>query len=102
MSKIIARTAEGFLINRQDWTRDSAHQYAQEQRLTLEPLHWAVIEFVRDFFEHYEYSPIQRIIVKHLQTIDPTASSISLTKLFPAGPRQICLIAGLPKPARCV
>lgn len=95
-------TDQGFLLNWQDWTEAIADCFARTQNITLQTLHWAVISFARDFFGRYEYSPTQRFIVKHLQTIDADASSLTLKTLFPGGPRQICLIAGLPKPARCV
>lgn len=100
--QIPATTDQGFLLNWQDWTESVACCFASTQNITLQALHWAVISFVRDFFSRYEYSPTQRFIVKHLQTLDPKASSLTLKTLFPEGPRQICLIAGLPKPARCV
>lgn len=95
-------TKEGFLTDWQTWTNEIAHFFAKQQNIDLQPLHWSVIEFVRDFFACYEYAPTQRFIVKHLQSVDHTASSVTLKNLFPEGPRQICLIAGLPKPARCV
>jgi len=95
-------TKEGFLTDWQEWTKALAGFFASQQNIDLQPLHWAVIEFVRDFFARYQYSPTQRFIVKYLQSIDPNASSLTLKNLFPEGPRQICLIAGLPKPARCV
>ena len=98
----IETTDQGFLKNWQAWTPETSLIFAQQQQLTLTQHHWLVINFVRDFFAQYEYSPIQRLIVKQLQTIDAKASSLELKTLFPEGPRQICLIAGLPKPARCV
>jgi tRNA 2-thiouridine synthesizing protein E len=99
---LIETTDQGFLKNWQKWTPEIALALAQQQKLTLTKSHWCVIHFARDFFAQYEYSPIQRLIVKQLQTFDEKASSLDLKAMFPEGPRQICLIAGLPKPARCV
>lgn len=98
----IARNEEGYLLNWQDWTPSLAEQLAKEQTILLQETHWQIIHFVREFYEKYQYSPIQRLIVKQLKTINEQASSNDLLKLFPNGPRQICFIAGLPKPARCV
>lgn len=75
---------------------------AEKEKLVLSDFHWEVIYFVQAFYKKYQYSPIQRLIVKDLQNRHPAFSSIDLHALFPEGPQQICRIAGLPKPARCV
>ena len=100
--EIIKKTPEGFLENWKDWNKSIAQSLAQEQNLSLSKEHWLVLDFVREFYTQYEYTPIQRFIIKHLRSVIPNSDSVYLKKLFPEGPRQICLIAGLPKPARCV
>ena len=92
----------GFLKNPADWSEAMGTALAEKQGLQLTEAHWKVLRFARDFFQRYSYTPIQRLIVKDLQKTDANASSLRLQQLFPEGPRQICLIAGLPKPARCV
>jgi tRNA 2-thiouridine synthesizing protein E len=98
----VATTDQGFLKNHWEWTAEIALQLAEQQKINLQAQHWAVIYFTRNFFEKNQYAPIQRQIVKYLQSLNPNTSSIDLKMLFPNGPRQICLIAGLRKPARCV
>lgn len=95
-------TSEGFLENFLDWQETLARELASKENLALTEQHWQIIQFVRDFYTQYQYSPIQRLIVKQMQSLQADFSSIDLQTLFPKGPRQICLIAGLPKPARCV
>jgi tRNA 2-thiouridine synthesizing protein E len=85
-----------------NWTRELAITRATEETLTLSDEHWEIIGFARQFYAEYQYTPIQRLIVKHMQTQHPTFSSLDLQNLFPGGPKQICWISGLPKPKRCV
>ncbi len=85
-----------------NWSPSMALALAEKEKLALNDLHWKIIHFVRDFYKQYHYMPIQRLIVKGLQKSHPEFSSITLQNLFPQGPQQICRIAGLPKPARCV
>ncbi len=93
---------EFYLKDHHTWTKTLAEFLAHKENIQLTEAHSEVIHFARSFYQQYHYSPIQRLIIKHMQKIDPSFNSIVLQTLFPKGPRQICLIAGLPKPARCV
>lgn len=100
----------GHLADPKQWDEQLARQWAAEDALELGPLHWCVINFLREFYFTYHNTPPNRALIKQLKTeaeasgIDPTTiTSVTLSELFPQGPiRQACRIAGLPKPARCL
>lgn len=97
---------DGYLLQVADWTPAIAQQLAERQGLQLNAEHWAVIEAIRRFYQHYQRSPTTRVLLKYLaQELGPTqAGSIYLMSLFGDGTpaKTIARIAGLPKPANCI
>jgi TusE/DsrC/DsvC family sulfur relay protein len=91
---------EGFLINPEEWNREVAFALAKSQEgldeLTEE--HWAVIDYIREYYQEKKLAPMVRKVCKN--------SGLSLKKifeLFPSGPAKgACKLAGLPKPDGCV
>ena len=94
----------GYLLNWQEWDEAVAEAIAEKEGLELSDDHWAVIRYVREFYELYEKSPAIRPLVKFLKQRwgEEKGNSIFLATLFPGGvAKQATKLAGLPKPARC-
>lgn len=96
---------EGFLIHLTEWNKTIAIQLAKNDDLELTDEHWHIINFLRNFYQHYQTAPTVRILVKEMakKLGADKANSIYLHQLFPKGLLlQSSKIAGLPKPTRCV
>jgi dissimilatory sulfite reductase related protein len=97
--------ARGYLLDREQWSRDWAGTMAARDAIVLSGEHWEIIEFLRDYHERFAMAPPMRLLVKELgrQFGPDKASSRYLYRLFPDGPaRQACRYAGLPKPVSCI
>ena len=55
---------EGFLLKIADWTEEIALEMAAEDDIELSSEHWEVINFLREYFEEYEFAPAVRILTK--------------------------------------
>jgi tRNA 2-thiouridine synthesizing protein E len=92
--------AEGFLVHPEEWTREAALVLAhtEEQLESLGPEHWAVIEYIRTYYQEKQLAPMVRLLCK--------STGVPLKRiyeLFPSGPAKgACKLAGLPKPDGCV
>ena len=78
---------------------------AAEDDIELSSEHWEVINFLREYFEEYEFAPAVRILTKAIakKLGNDKGNSRYLYSLFPYGPaKQGCRFAGLPKPTGCV
>jgi tRNA 2-thiouridine synthesizing protein E len=96
---------DGYLMNLDDWTKDLAKQLADSDNCTLDPAHWEVIDFLRDYYQQYQIAPMIKILVKEIKKkMGPDKGNTKyLYQLFPDGPaKQACRYAGLPKPTGCV
>jgi len=97
---------DGFLLHLTDWEPDVAEYFAGQDGITLTREHWAIIIFLRRYYEAQKKTPGMRALVKHLGDIlndKEKANSHYLHQLFPKGPaKQASRLAGLPKPARCL
>ena len=96
----IGLNEEGFLDDPGVWNEEIAKLLAAQQE-GLEELtdeHWAVIRFIRAYFEEKQSAPMVRAVCK--------GSGVRLQQiydLFPSGPAKgACKLAGLPKPDGCV
>ena len=91
---------DGFLMHPEQWSEELALFLAREAE-GLESLsrnHWAVINYIREFWLEHDRAPLIRKICKttglKLKTI---------YELFPSGPAKgACKLAGLPSPDGCV
>jgi tRNA 2-thiouridine synthesizing protein E len=91
---------EGFLADPGVWSEDLAAILAKREEgldaLTDE--HWAVIRYIRSYFEEKQQAPMVRAVCK--------GTGVRLQQiydLFPSGPAKgACKLAGLPKPDGCV
>ena len=91
---------EGFLMTFELWNEKVACFLAKEEEgiEDLYPNHWAVINFLREYYKENNAAPMVRKLCK--------ATGLSLKAiydLFPSGPAKgACKVAGLPKPDGCV
>jgi len=98
--KIIELNEEGFLDHPEEWNKTVAAILAKREEGIddLKDEHWAVIDFIRDFYVKNNLAPMVR---KICQTTGFTLKHIY--ELFPSGPAKgACKLAGLPKPDGCV
>lgn len=89
---------EGYLVDPMDWSEEWAAELARREGITLTDDHWAVIKFVRKYYEDRHVIPDARFVIKFLADTR-SAERNDLFKLFPYGyVKQACKIAGMRKP----
>jgi tRNA 2-thiouridine synthesizing protein E len=93
----VSVTEEGYLTDPAQWTKEIAAEIASEEEITLNDLHFKVIDFLRDKTLKGETLTIRSI----------GKSGVVDTKgfydLFPGAPlKKATKIAGLSKPSSCV
>ncbi|MDH4270346.1 MAG: TusE/DsrC/DsvC family sulfur relay protein [Candidatus Aminicenantes bacterium] len=98
--KTLELNEEGFLVHPEEWDRQVAEVLAREgegiERLQDE--HWAVIDYIRQYYLETSNAPMVRSLCKATQF-----SLKRIYELFPSGPAKgACKLAGLPKPDGCV
>ena len=102
-SKLLETDEEGFLMDPGGWNRLVAEHIATIEQLELTDERWAVVSFVRDYFEERHTVPEARVVLKALgQRIGKDqATRKYLQSLFPYGyGQQACKIAGMRKPRK--
>ena len=94
-------TKDGFLQNLDDWNKEVAIYLAKDLELT--DIHWQIIDIARYFYQEYKTTPAVRPLVKLLKEKHGSQfNSATINKAFNSHAiREICRIAGLPKPHRC-
>lgn len=103
--KTLETDKEGFLRDMSEWSPELAEFMARRDDLELSEDHWAVINYIREYYEDYRLAPAVRILIKAMgrRLGRDKANSRYLYQLFPYGPaKQACRYAGLPKPTGCV
>ncbi|MCP4933473.1 MAG: TusE/DsrC/DsvC family sulfur relay protein [bacterium] len=98
----IPRDGHGYLLDPADWDKDVANTIANEEGLELGNEHWAVLNFMRDYFHEHEISADARFVFSflsdHFDQSDKEAR-LHFFKLFPYGyVKQACKIAGMRQP----
>lgn len=94
---ILEVNEEGYLIEKNQWTKEIAIAIAQEENITLNENHFAVIEFLRDRVAKGESLTIRSIGKSGVVDIK------GFYALFPGAPLKLATrIGGLPKPVSCV
>jgi len=92
---------EGYLVDPADWNEQVAEALARQERIVLSDEHWAVIRFMREYYEERQIAPDARHVMKHLAEVKGAASEgrNDLFALFPYGyVKQACKIAGMRRP----
>ena len=94
---ILEVNEEGYMIEKNQWTKEIATAIAQEENITLNDTHFAVIEFLRDKVSNGESLTIRAIGKSGIVDIK------GFYALFPGAPLKLATrIGGLPKPVSCV
>jgi tRNA 2-thiouridine synthesizing protein E len=89
---------EGYLVNPADWSEAIATELARREDVALGETHWAVIRFMREYYEQRHIAPDARHVLKFLAETR-AADRNELFRLFPYGyVKQACRIAGMRKP----
>ena len=97
----LAVDTEGYLVDPAQWNEQVAEALARQERIVLSDEHWAVIRFVREYYERHHIAPDARNVMKHLAEFKGAgkAGRNDLFVLFAYGyVRQACKIAGMRKP----
>ena len=95
---------DGHLTNISDWNKSVCIALANEENISLNAEHWAVINFLRDFYTEYKITPNVHIVTKAIgeKLGEEKGNSKYLYHLFPKGfAKHACKLAGLPKPSGC-
>jgi len=91
---------KGYMAHFDLWDREVGEALAAQEGLTLTACHWAVIDFLRDYYATYDHPPSPRLVVKGVGeklTLNAPCTRKTLEALFPnGGCKQACRIAGLP------
>ena len=99
--KAISTDDEGYLIDPADWNDDVAKERARQEHIVLSDEHWAVIRFMREYYERRQITPDARHVIKFLAGYKGGSSEgrNDLFRLFPYGyVKQACMIAGMRRP----
>jgi TusE/DsrC/DsvC family sulfur relay protein len=84
---------EGYLLNFHDWNETAAAALAEKEGITsLSKEHMAILKFIRDHYEQYNYFPIVRAVCRNLHQEDACVAEKFMN------PIVAWKIAGLPKP----
>jgi len=102
---IVEHDEEGYITTLSDWTKELADVIAAVEEIDMNEEHWAVVNFLREYYEEYQIAPAVRVLIKAIKkSMGPEIGNNKyMYELFPYGPaKQACKIAGLPKPTGCV
>jgi tRNA 2-thiouridine synthesizing protein E len=94
----LACDEQGYLLEPDD--RDEVVAViAAAEGITLTPVHWEVIHFLREQYRVHGHTPNFRNMLKGMGEIRAGIDSKTLYDLFPMGPaKQAAKVAGLPQP----
>ena len=97
--KAIEFDQDGFMQEPTLWDDNVANAIAADEGIDeMSEKHWAVVRFIRGYWEENDIAPAVRLLCK-----ESGVSVRQVYKLFTSGPaRGACRIAGLPKPDGCV
>lgn len=93
--------ADGRLANLNDWSKEVAAELASRDNITLNEDHWTVIDSMRDYYNEFNVSPVNKLLKRDLKkrTHSDQFSDDFLNSLFPNGVLlQGSKIAGIPRP----
>jgi tRNA 2-thiouridine synthesizing protein E len=90
---------DGFMVDPQLWDDGIANAIASDEGINeMTEEHWAIVNFIRDYWKENDLAPPVRMICQELNI-----GVRQIYKLFTSGPaRGACRVAGLPKPDGCV
>ena len=95
--KKVEVTDEGYLVNREDWSKEMAAEMAKEDGIELTDKHYEVLNYLREQEAAGATLTIRKVGKSGITDIK------GLYQLFPGGPlKYSSKFAGIPKPASCV
>ena len=54
----------GFLANVDDWNKDVAEYFAEQEGIHMSEQHWEVANYLNEYYKQYQIAPMVKIIVK--------------------------------------
>lgn len=99
--KTLPTDDEGYLLEPADWDETVAQELARRENIVLSGEHWAVIRFMRAYYEDHQIVPDARHVIKYLAgyLAGGGTGRNDLFQLFPYGyVKQACRIAGMRRP----
>jgi tRNA 2-thiouridine synthesizing protein E len=98
----LARDAEGYLIDPEDWDESVARILAAEEGIEVDVAYWPILHFMREYWTRNQVAPDVRHVVDFLvneRGFDKKGAKSYLFHLFAYGyVRQACKIAGMQRP----
>ncbi len=92
----------GYLTDQHDWTPEFTEYRAEQEGITLTPLHHEIIKFIRDWEEEHGIMPDVRFVFKYIAKrngVNKTGAKAVLYELFPYGyTGQAIKMAGMKQP----
>lgn len=90
---------DGFIQEPAKWSEEVARVLAASEGVDeLNPRHWQLINYLRDYYQRFGIAPMIRKMCKEVGM-----KLAEVYALFPSGPAKgACKAAGLPKPTGCV
>ena len=92
---------EGYLVDPAAWSEAIAGELARKEGVALTEAHWAVLRFMRQYYDEHHIAPDARHVMKHLAEYRGLgqADRNDLFRLFPYGyVKQACKVAGMRRP----
>ena len=94
---------EGFLANPQDWNHEFLQAMATPLEINLNPQVEEIVSIARQFYQEFGKSPNMKALMKYLQQQGLELDSSQVYLLFNGhGAKEICRLAGLPRPFSCI
>lgn len=86
----IATDPEGYIVHLEQWSEAYAEAIAAREGLALTDEHWAVIRFLRDYYDAHQVQPQVRVMIRHFTDAwgPERGNNHYLHDLFPRGGPQ--------------
>ena len=98
----VHRDEAGYLIDPAEWSVEVARAIALEEKISLTNEHWAILNFMRDYFEEHAIAADARFAFSFLaehKSLPIREARTRFFELFPYGyVAQACRIAGMRQP----
>jgi tRNA 2-thiouridine synthesizing protein E len=92
---------EGYLTDPADWSEELAESLARAEGIALTDEHWAVLRFMRRYYDEHAIPADARFAIRYLaeERGHGAGARKRLFELFPYGyVKQACRIAGMRRP----
>jgi len=103
--RVIPTDEQGYLHDFDDWSEEVAEALASRDGIKLYDDHWGLILYFRDYYRTTSCRPTMHTLVRDLgkqhgaHFREEKTYEKYLYRLFPSDPvRELCKLAGLPRP----